>query len=74
VAKLLDRFGLNIAALKPKNLDWRVLRDAMGGTRIAGWAVRFVLCDRWDVAGCRNRFGRELDELLKGWCRDVGGQ
>jgi len=76
VAKLLDRFGLNIAALKPKNLDWRVLRDAMGRDKKSqDGAVRFVLCDRLGRCGLPEPIpAAELDELLKGWCRDVGGQ
>ena len=73
VLKLLDRFGLNISVLKPKNLDWRALRDAMGRDKKAqGGAVRFVLCDRLGHGGLPEEIpAADLDELLKGWCRDV---
>ena len=73
VLKLLDRFGLNNSVLKPKNLDWRALRDAMGRDKKAqGGAVRFVLCDRLGHGGLPEEIpAADLDELLKGWCRDV---
>ena len=73
VVFLLAKFGLNIAALKPKNLDWRALRDAMGRDKKAqGGAVRFVLCDRLGQCGLPEEIpSADLDELLKGWCRDV---
>ena len=73
VVFLLAKFGLNIAALKPKNLDWRALRDAMGRDKKAqGGAVRFVLCDRLGHGGLPEEIpSADLDELLKGWCRDV---
>ena len=73
VVFLLAKFGLNIAALKPKNLDWRALRDAMGRDKKAqGGAVRFVLCDRLGHCGLPEEIpSADLDELLKGWCRDV---
>lgn len=73
VVFLLAQFGLDIAALKPKNLDWRALRDAMGRDKKAqGGAVRFVLCDRLGHCGLPEEIpSADLDELLKGWCRDV---
>jgi hypothetical protein len=73
VVFLLAKFGLNIAALKPKNLDWRALRDAMGRDKKAqGGAVRFVLCDQRGHGGLPEEIpAADLDELLKGWCRDV---
>ena len=73
VVLLLHRFGLNISGLKPKNLDWRALRDAMGRDKKAqGGAVRFVLCDRLGHCGLPEEIpAADLDELLKGWCRDV---
>lgn len=73
VVALLARFGLNVAALKPKNLDGRALRDAMGRDKKAqGGAVRFVLCDRLGHCGLPEEIpAADLDELLKGWCRDV---
>ena len=73
VVFLLAKFGLNIAALKPKNLDWRALRDAMGRDKKAqDGAVRFVLCDRLGHCGLPEEISSaDLDELLKGWCRDV---
>ena len=76
VVFLLAKFGLNIAALKPKNLDWRALRDAMGRDKKAqGGAVRFVLCDRLGHCGLPEEIpSADLDELLKGWCRDVVGE
>ena len=76
VVKLLDRFGLNVAALKPKGLDWRALRDAMGRDKKAqAGAVRFVLCDRLGHCGLPEEIpSAGLDELLKGWCRDGRSQ
>ena len=73
VVLLLHRFGLNISGLKPKNLDWRALRGAMGRDKKAqGGAVRFVLCDRLGHCGLPEEIPpADLDELLKGWCRDV---
>ncbi len=76
VVFLLAKFGLNIAALKPKNLDWRALRAAMGrDKKAAAGAVRFVLCDRLGHAGLPEAIpADDLDALLKGWCQDVLGQ
>ena len=73
VVSLLHRFGLNIAQLKPKNLDWRALRDAMGqDKKAAGGAVRFVLCDRLGQCGLPEAIpADDLEGLLKGWCQDV---
>lgn len=73
VVSLLHRFGLNISQLKPKNLDWRALRDAMGqDKKAAGGAVRFVLCDRLGHCGLPETIPAEdLEGLLKGWCQDV---
>ena len=73
VVFLLAKFGLNISGLKPKNLDWRALRDAMGRDKKAqDGAVRFVLCDRLGHCGLPEEIpAADLDELLKGWCRDV---
>ncbi len=73
VVFLLAKFGLNISTLKPKNLDWRALRDAMSRDKKAqGGAVRFVLCDRLGHGGLPEEIpAADLDELLKGWCRDV---
>jgi 3-dehydroquinate synthase len=76
VVFLLHRFGLNIAQLKPKGLDWRALRAAMGqDKKSAAGAVRFVLCDRLGHCGLPEAIPAEdLDGLLKGWCQDVIGQ
>ena len=76
VVFLFAHFGLDPAALKPKNLDWRALRDAMGRDKKAqGGAVRFVLCDRLGHCGLPEEIpSADLDELLKGWCRDVVGK
>lgn len=76
VLSLLERFGLNIARLKPKNLDWRALRAAMGqDKKSADGAVRFVLCDRLGRCGLPEAIPSEdLDGLLKGWCQDVVGE
>ena len=73
VVFLLAKFGLNISTLKPKNLDWRALRDAMSRDKKAqGGAVRFVLCDRLGHGVLPEEIpAADLDELLKGWCRDV---
>ena len=73
VVFLLAKFGLNVSALKPENLDWRALRDAMGRDKKAqGGAVRFVLCDRLGHGGLPEEIpSADLDGLLKGWCRDV---
>lgn len=73
VVSLLAKFGLNMSALKPNNLEWRALRDAMGRDKKAqGGAVRFVLCDRLGHGGLPEEIpAADLDELLKGWCRDV---
>lgn len=70
---LLHKFGLNIARLKPPELDWRELRAAMErDKKSAGRAVRFVLCDRLGHCGLPEPIPPEdLDELLKGWCQDV---
>ena len=76
VVFLLAKFGLNISTLKPKNLDWRALRAAMGqDKKSAGGAVRFVLCDRLGHCGLPEAIpADDLDALLKGWCRDVVGK
>ena len=76
VVALLDKFGLNVARLKPKNLDWRELRAAMGqDKKSAGGAVRFVLCDRLGHCGLPEAIPAEdLDGRLKGWCQDVVGE
>ena len=76
VVALLDKFGLNVARLKPKNLDWRELRAAMGqDKKSAGGAVRFVLCDRLGRCGLPEAIPAEdLDGRLKGWCQDVVGE
>ena len=76
VVFLLAKFGLNISTLKPKNLDWRALRAAMGqDKKSAGGAVRFVLCDRLGHCGLPEAIpADDLDALLKGWCRDVVGE
>ena len=76
VVFLLHQFGLNVAQLKPKGLDWRALRDAMGqDKKSAGGAVRFVLCDRLGHCGLPEAIPTDdLDALLKGWCRDVVGE
>ncbi len=70
VLLLLHQFGLNVAQLKPKNLDWRELRAAMGqDKKSADGAVRFVLCDRLGHCGLPEAIPAEdLDGLLKGWC------
>ena len=70
VVFLLAKFGLNVSALKPKNLDWRALRDAMGRDKKAqGGGVRFVLCDRLGRCGLPEPIPPDdLDEMLKGWC------
>ena len=76
VVALLDKFGLNVARLKPKNLDWRELRAAIGqDKKSAGGAVRFVLCDRLGRCGLPEAIPAEdLDGRLKGWCQDVVGE
>ena len=72
-AALLRRFGLDAVRLKPRDLDWRVLREAMGrDKKSAGGTVRFVLCDRLGHCGLPETVPpQELDEMLKGWCQDV---
>ena len=73
---LLDRFGLNIARLKPRGLAARELGAAMSrDKKSAGGAVRFVLCDKLGHCGLPEPVpARDLDELLKGWCQDGLGQ
>ena len=76
VLALLDRFGLNIARLKPQGLDARELGAAMSrDKKSAGGAVRFVLCDKLGHCGLPEPVpAKDLDELLKGWCQDGLGQ
>lgn len=76
VVALLQRFGLDVARLKPPRLDWRALRAAMEkDKKSAGGAVRFVLCDRLGHAGLPEAIpADDLDALLKGWCQDGLGQ
>lgn len=76
VVFLLHRFGLNVAQLKPKGLDWRAVRAAMGqDKKSAAGAVRFVLCDRLGHCGLPEAIpADDLDGLLKGWCQDVVGE
>jgi 3-dehydroquinate synthase len=73
VVFLLHQFGLNIDQLKPRGLDWRALREAMGrDKKAAEGTVRVVLCDRLGHCGLPEAIPSEdLDELLKGWCQDV---
>ncbi|MGD9782748.1 MAG: 3-dehydroquinate synthase [Kiritimatiellia bacterium] len=75
-AKLLEAFGLDAARLKPRGLDWRELRAAMGqDKKSADGDVRFVLCDRLGRCGLPEAIpAKDLDERLKGWCQDVVGE